>query len=480
MANENGMSKAVTKYTSDQVAELKAFVNAITANAHDHLTRRRLIEQQSKMFEGKRDIRRALGYPEILDFDDFFAAFKREGLAKRIVQLSPNECWGTPPILIDGDSKTEFGENETAADETQFITDMKVIIKDQKLWKRLRQVDIQSRIGDYGVLFFGTTFPPDSMSADPLTTFLQEGSLNSPADILFLRAFNERQADITTRNVNIRSRLFDKPEFYTLRFESSGQTVHHSRIIHIAEDSLGDDIEGTPILEAAFDYLLQVRLVTGGASEAFWRMVFDKLVASIDKSVQFDADVVIPQLSEELLDLYNGFKSVFVTKGVDVTTLSGDPSDPTGTFDMLMGLVGGDIPLTILLGADSANHASSTVDAKLWGKFNMGRQRTYCQPDILDPVIQKLIFSGAVRAPTDNGGYKVKWPPLVELTPKEEAEIGLIDAQAQTVEWEGARVPTVKRWEQLFGKDAIADLLAARKEDDERGEGLLSQMGIES
>ena len=43
------------------------------------------------------------GFPESLDFDDFFRVFKRTDLAHGAVKQTVEKCWETDPWVIEGD-----------------------------------------------------------------------------------------------------------------------------------------------------------------------------------------------------------------------------------------------------------------------------------------------------------------------------------------------------------------------------------------
>ena len=57
--------------------------------------------------------------------------------------------------------------------------------------------------------------------------------------------------------------------------------VHASRVIHVAEDILDDEVYGIPRLEPLYNYLDDLLKVVGGSAEMFWLDAKRRLVFSL-------------------------------------------------------------------------------------------------------------------------------------------------------------------------------------------------------
>ena len=53
-------------------------------------------------FDGKRDIYTSAGYKKALTFDDYYGAYRRQDIARRVVIAPANETWRKPPSVMDG------------------------------------------------------------------------------------------------------------------------------------------------------------------------------------------------------------------------------------------------------------------------------------------------------------------------------------------------------------------------------------------
>lgn len=431
----------------------------------------------SEMFEGNRKLDEALGYPATLIFSDFYSFYRRNRLAKRLNNLPANECWRKPPVISDGESKTRFSKEEKEKlgnempDDTEFIAGLKQIIKKRHLWTYLHRADKLAGIGQYGVLLIGTRSPGPTPTGQ--TTFSQPvvpGSLNSPDDIVFLRALTEDSAQVDTKEFdkNTASERFGLPLWYKVSLgEGLGQQpVHYSRLIHIAEELEENELFGVPRLEDAYDMLLALKMVWGAGSEAVWRSAFQKIAASINKETEFGT-IEQDALTEQLEALVHGLKQWVYAQGVDsFETIGGDIVDVSSIFDVLISLVSGEIPKHILLGTQQGELASAQQDARHWSSHINYRRANFCDTVIIRPFIDRLIEYGAVPEPEDDD-YLIDWESNFELDEKQKATVRKTEAEAQETEWEGQKAPVITRWKDARGEDGVTQLLKDFEETQE-------------
>lgn len=409
------------------------------------------------MYSDERDINGALGWPTNLTFSHFEGMYTRDRLAKRLVNLPANESWRKAPIIIDGDSKSRYTKEERESlidlpQDTPFITGLKTVISQRRLWHYLNRVDRGAGIGRYGVLLIGCKQPAGTQLKDPVRPLL------GPEDVIYLKPLTEEHAKIVESQLedNPLSPRYGMPVNYDLDLGAGNVRTHYSRIIHVAENLLEDEINGEPRLEDAFNYLLSLLLVVGGTAEGTWRSAFKRLFMAIDPEADFDGSSGsddVEALESTMEDFIHGFKSLMWSQGADrVDTVGGDPVDPTGIFDILISILSGDIPRSILLGAQAGALASSETDMKNWAGFIASRQTSFVEPTILRPVIDWLISNKALPQPAA-GSYTVEWPALFEMSESQQAEIRLTNAQAQREEWDSAHLPSVTRWKITRGDD---------------------------
>jgi len=405
----------------------------LVANAYRRLARS---FQSLEAFDGQRDYDRVLGYPQgELDYDDLYIWYRRSGIARRIVRLPATDTWKRPPPI------TEDGE------VTPFTAAWDAIVDRLGVWGQLSRADIMSGIGRYGGLIIGTTLGDGESTETPI----EEGSLIAD-DIIYLRPFSEGACHDITFNNDTQSARYGLPEFYEIDVSADDQTAtqkfHWTRVIHIAEERDDSEVYGTPRLEAAFNYVLDLMKYVGGGAEATWLnmrpgTLIKPAMASDGSTYQITTDT--DDLEQAVQDYTDDPMRVLLMRyaGVDVENIPGaNVPDTSPQADAVLDLIAAStgIPKRVLMGSAAGQLASAQEDTRQWASHVATRQKTYVEPDILRPFIDRLVFAGALPEPGAEG-YTVgvynerddawQWPSIIEMTDSDEADITLKYAQAR-------------------------------------------------
>lgn len=369
-----------------------------------------VVSQTGRQYGGTRDLYEALGYTRVPIILEYWETYKRQDIAGRIVDLPAEDTWRKAPTVGDAGKRT-----------SPFVKAWDALIKDRGVWHHLERVDRLAGIGRFAVLLIGAR---DGKRLDePLT----KGCLKGPEDVLFLSPYMEGSVQVTMWGSDPTSERFNLPEFYTVRLGGEGTTgqgsqrVHWTRVLHVAEDLLEDDVYGTPRLEGVLNRLYDLEKVAGGSAEATWRTMDRGIVAAAREGFRMDpADRTAMQ--EEIENYLHGLQRYIRAQGMDISTLGSEELDPTGVFDVLIALISArtGIPKRILLGSERGELASSQ-DENNWAKTVASRQTKFAEPLILRAFIDRLIWLGALPRPT-KGEYQVTWAPLFELNPVEKSQ----------------------------------------------------------
>ena len=356
-------------------------------------------------FGGDRDLYTALGYARSLSFEDYLAKFRRQDIAKRIVTAFPNATWRiNPKITVPG----------TPGFENEFEKAWSTISKKLSIFHYLNRLDTLSGIGRYGCLLIGY--------ADGRT---MESPVGPCKDVLYLRPKTEKTCRIDKWDDDPTSPRFGKPLSYQVETgtkEGGTRTirVHYSRILHVAEGLLEDDVYGTPRLESVVNRLEDLSKISGGSAEMFWRGAFQGIAFLADKDAQVDEE----GLDDEIQSYVHGMSRYLSLQGMKVQQLSPEIANPGEHFKIQTQLLSSasGIPVRILLGTEEGELASSQ-DESNWNSRVDERRRTYAEPIILKPLIDDFIDHGILPNPGEDG-YDIKWPDINALTKKEQAEVG--------------------------------------------------------
>jgi hypothetical protein len=393
---------------SGLVARLNAHVSTI-------LHRADLGNRAGLTFEGRRDLYQELGYKRVLDYDDYHDRYVRGGIASRVVDAYPTATWRNPPVI-------------SVKDNDKFNDAWKSLVNRLAVFHYLERVDKVAGIGRYAALFLGVSGGRGVGSTIP--------KVKGPDGVLFLSIFSQVNADIIRLEGDPQSPRFGLPSSYNVRFlsgfgvqsRSTTQPVHSSRIIHIAENTLEDDIFGIARMTKVWNYLDDLDKTVGGSAEALWR--------TVDRGLQFDID---PELnlnpddeeafSDEIEEYFLGLKRYIKTKGITITPLGSDVPDPRGAAETIVSLIAGTtgIPNRILLGSERGE-MSSSQDERNFNSRVRERQLSFAEPVILRPLINRLISINALPEP--NGDIIIEWPDLTITSDKEAADIAARTGQA--------------------------------------------------
>ena len=380
-----------------------------------------------KSFGGDRDIYTALGYTKEPTYNDYVAKYKRQDVARAAIDKPVQASWGRQPRIT-----------ESVEEETAFEKEWASLVKKRRIFHFLSRVDRLASIGSYAVLLMGF---------DDGGAF--ETEVTSAKGLLYLTPYAQDNAKISIYEDDPKNERFGLPKEYTINMKSIGGTevsmpskrVHWSRIIHVAEDLLEDNIEGMPRLQSVFNRLQDLDLIAGGSAEMFWRGAFPGLGFKAEEGRSLQGQD-LTDLQNEIEEYMHGLKRYLRLRGVDIKELKPQVADPSNHIAVQIDLIGCalNIPKRILLGSERGELASSQ-DEKAWLKTIDERRINYCEPVILRPLIDRLTNKGVLPEPKD--GYVVVWADLLVASDKDVAAIG------------EARSKTLKNYVEAIGAEDI-------------------------
>lgn len=384
--------------------------------ASDLTNRIRLAGLAGQQFSGDRDLFSILGYKRALRPLDFLDMYYREDIAQRIVDAFPAATWRGIPVIK---------EDETE-EQTEFEKAIEALADKKKLWHYCERVDKLCGLGRYSILILGVN--DGSQLKEPLTNAKQ---LN------WLMPVTEAYAEVASWIDDPADERFGMPKTYNVTMgseESSTQPmktlqVHHTRVIHIAENKGQDEVYGTPRLESVYNRIFDLQKVVGGSAEMFWLGARNGLVFEADKEAQLTSDDV-DALEDDAEAYQHQMRRLLTSKGGSWRVLESQTPDPRGNVEVLISLIAGakGMPQRILTGSEAGQLASSQDDSN-WNARIDERKINFAEPVIIRPLIDRLIMLGIIPPPS-TGSYLVEWPMSSGLSEKEKAEIGEIKARA--------------------------------------------------
>ncbi len=387
-------------------------------------SRSNLLRRAGYQYRGERDVYTTAGYvaEDEDDFDYYWSLYQRNPIAGRIIDMPPKSTWKEDAEVFEG---------EVPADKpTKFDVQWREMVERLKLWREFEKVDRVGRVGQYAVLLLGARKGDDDRG---LTEPLED--LKGPDDILYVSSYAQKYATIERWEQNTQSPRFGLPLIYKVNLSSgvAGFTaetvqVHYTRVIHVAEDPLVDNVHGRPALKRVLNALTDTLKVSASTGEAYWQLAARIWQAQIDKDMDM-SPAKVTELGENLEDMVHDLRRQFVGHGVELSTIGGETPDPSGPFEMFKALnaVGSGIPIRILFGSEQGQQASNQDERAYFGMVSE-RQEHHAEPNILRGTIDRFIEVGALPKPEK--GYTVVWPTLFEESDASKAEANAARAQA--------------------------------------------------
>lgn len=395
----------------DEQPDSGGFFDGVRFAASELLSRFRFAGQAGITFGGKRDIYKVLGYKRNLFPADYRERYERDGVAARIVDAYPNDTWrGGADLVEDEDPETL----------TEFEESWSEMAERLKVWSIFERADILAGLGRYAVIVIVAPGEPDTPLPKNLT----------PEDIKKLQPYSEEDAVIATYDEDPKSERFGYPIFYTVQRVSNTQTkngvrVHYSRVIHIADGLLDDNIFSIPRLKKPWNRLDDLEKVQGGGSEAFWIRANQGTQFNLDKDFKWPASpteraTAQQQMRDDIEEFVHGISRVIRTKGMNVETLGSDVADfskPADSLYTTLSAITG-IPKRILMGSERGELASTT-DKTTWDQRVADRRLKYAGPYVIKEFVQRLVDHGALPEVE----YEIKWLESQDLDDNARADL---------------------------------------------------------
>lgn len=414
--------KKEVKMNQKQFKEVKALISNSTRTL-----RREIID---RMLNPQNDIDNACGYPPVLTTQDYRDMYDRVGIAQRVVKVWPEESWAGPPEIYEQEEK----------EKTPFEEALEVLIREKSIFSYMYRADILSGIGRFGILLLGIDDGKELKNPvegiNPTTGEIIEGGRKH--NLLYLRAFDESVLEIKTIETDVKSPRFGMPTLYKITFSaedtigsliSKDLEVHWTRVIHIADNREVSETYGIPRLKSVFNNLWDIKKISGGSGEMFWRGGFPGYSFELTPEAQAaGAEIDAESVKEQMTLWASGLQRWLALTGVNAKSLMPQVADPTGHIDVAVKLVSMSqgIPYRVLLGSEEAKLAS-TQDKKTWNERVARRQNNYLTTWIIRPFIDRMVAFGVLPKPEK---YFVEWSNLNAPTKEEVARIAKTQTDA--------------------------------------------------
>lgn len=386
------------------------------------------------------------GYPQQLQFFNFWNMYRRNGTAKAIVNIPPNITWLDAP--------------EIEASE-KFLKDLEFLVDERKLWSRLKGLDKRQRVGLYAGLFI---------------EIKDAKELDKPVDTVFgveaivsLKPIYQSQLTVATTDDD------GNPTMYNYNSSAIGNrddrssrssSVHPDRIVISAEGADDGSIYGVPELEACFNSLMDLVKLGGASGEGYYQNTRQAPIITAGESAKLPtSDEGLKDFENKLIEYANDWRQFMILEGMelqfpDITLADPKEHRQTAINDCSASST---IPNTMLSGSQTGVLAGN----KDYTFFLMGQnsRRNEHGTDIVKDVLNRLISYGAL--PKEK--FKVTWTDLLTLSEIELATLAKTQAEANERQFAAGQSAIFPVEHIQEGAGVEVELIEMPKELDEDG-----------
>lgn len=345
------------------------------------------------------DIATDYGYPDKLEFSNYWNMYRRFGIAKSVIELPVDTMWKTPPKIEGSDA---------------LVKEVDILIKKFKMWQRAKGLDTRQRVGRYAGMYMRVR--------DNQMPNTKVESLSGLASLVEMMPLYESQLKITQTDQDVLSDTYGQPILYQYsgnvegdRNENTNEviTIHASRIIPAAEGADSGWIYGIPALEASYNSLMDLRKIAGAGGEGFYRNAAQSIVFEL-------TDASSATHNAPLLKKFNDAVNTFVrsrflrslwTPGLKPHVLESNLANPkeffmTSLADVAAGTTP-PIPSTVLIGQQTGERAS-TEDSKTYLSGVQSRRENF-GTELVSSLIDWMMLHGILKIEK----YEVEWDDLL-------------------------------------------------------------------
>jgi len=390
-----------------------------------------LLRRSSGSSSNKReDIEKACGYETTLVFNDYFEAWDRQDVAKRVIEAYPDYTWAQNP---------EVYENESTAVETPFEKSWKKHVSESLPYAELHKLDILAGIGKFGVMVMGVN------DGKALDTKLEAPAKGEKRSIIYYRAYTEGEAKIEEWDDELTSVRYGQPLIYKITPNNGKETettvsggadvatpkktdpsiksykVHYSRVLHFADNALCGNVYGRERLKQVYNRISDIIKIVGGSAEMFWQGAFTGIAFEMDADTEIsEADK--QKMKQDIKNYMDRLQRTLLLQGVKANPLSPSLSSPLDHLDAQLTLVSiaSGIPKRVLSGSEQGKMAS-TQDAENWTTRVGTRQINVAEPYLLKPYIKFCVDNGILDAPKDINEVMIMWPKIKAVSREDQA-----------------------------------------------------------
>jgi hypothetical protein len=367
------------------------------------------------------------GYPIEVTTQMMYDAWKRDGVATRVVRSYPESCWKKAPDVF---------EDESVDTETAFEASWKAQNERVDVVAAMATADELCGIGRYGIIILG--LDDGKELKDPVANFDEDVFNQNPGgtgvNINFMRPMSEQWVEIKDIESDPTSPRYGLPTMYSVRLGGISEAmndavnnkleffdVHWHRAIHVTDPVDETPVYAPPRMMNVYNDILDLKKICAAGAEGYFQAANPGLTFKLDPGYD---EVDTQGIKQQMDDYAENMRRYISTTGVTVDTLAPNVIAPLEFIEAPLTKIsiGTGIPKRILTGSEEGRLAGKQ-DGMNWADRVLARCNNHLTEAVVLRTVRHLQFAGVLAAAPD--GVQVLWPDMHTMTKAEQAQIAL-------------------------------------------------------
>ena len=400
------------------------------ANAADEVRTR--LARAFPLFFGmstKHDYRRDYGWPEQLEFNQFYQMYTRSGLASAAVDKTIGKTWETMPALWESEKPGDTADEKAIAKH----------FTKKNIWRSLMDADRRSMVGSYsGAILL---LRDGKMLEEPVDRIAN--GIENLAGII--PAWEGQLSVVEWDNVQT-SETYGEPIYFQYDEQAVGDSnnvgksqvrIHRDRVLIWSDDGT---VNCRSALEPGYNDVSDAEKIKGAGGEGFWKSARGAPIIEAPQGLSADDmrrgmgaannEEALKALNDKVDDFQAGFDKALMIGGFTAKPLTIALPQPKEFWEPCVQSFAASmqIPFKELVGNITGERAS-TEDAAGWARTNMSRRENRVVP-IINELVDRLVRWGVLKAKN----WTVGWTSLLEASPDDKldraAKMSTINSQS--------------------------------------------------
>ncbi len=357
------------------------------------------------------------GWPEHLDFDQFYRMYTRSGLASAAVDKTIGKTWETMPALWESEKPGDTADEKAVAKH----------FTKKKIWRSLMDADRRSMVGAYAGAIL---LLRDGQPLDQPVARAPRGIENLAG---IIPAWEGQLTVAEWDNVQT-SETYGEPMYFQFDEMAVGDSqhvgksqvrIHRDRILIWSDDGT---VNCRSALEPGYNDVSDAEKIKGAGGEGFWKSARGAPIIEAPQGLSAEdmrrgmgaatTEDAKKALNDKVDDFQQGFDKALMIGGFTAKPLNIVLPQPKEFWEPCVQAFAASmqIPFKELIGNITGERAS-TEDAEGWARTNMSRRENRVIP-IINDLIERLVRWGVLAAKD----WTVGWESLTDASPAEKLD----------------------------------------------------------